>query len=125
MMIGVPKETKDLEFRVSVTPGGVREYVSHGHEVLVEAAAGGGSGFSDAEYEAAGAEIVSSPQEVFGRAEMIVKVKEPTPAEYDLLQSEQILFTYLHLAADEPLTTALIERHVQAIGYETVQLDSG
>src|SRR3954452_22288677 len=82
MLIGVPKETKDLEFRVSVTPGGVREYVSHGHQVLVESAAGEGSGFSNAEYEAAGAEIVAAPPQVFSRAEMIVKVKEPTRAEY-------------------------------------------
>src|SRR4051812_637682 len=125
MLIGVPRESKDLEFRVSVTPGGVREYVSHGHQVLVQTAAGDGSGFSDAEYQAAGAEIIPDAAAVFARAEMIVKVKEPTPSEYQLLKSGQILFTYLHLAADEPLTMTLIEKHIQAIAYETVQLENG
>ncbi len=125
MLIGVPKETKDLEFRVSVTPGGVGEYVSHGHQVLVETRAGEGSGFCDAEYIAAGAEIAPDAESVFQRSEMIVKVKEPTPDEYQLLQSGQILFTYLHLAADEQLTKTLIGKNIQAIAYETVQLDNG
>lgn len=125
MLIGVPKETKDLEFRVSVTPGGVREYGSHGHHVVVETGAGEGSGFSDAEYQAAGAEIMSDAETVFDRAEMIVKVKEPTPGEYELLRPQQILFTYLHLAADEELTRTLIEKNIQAIAYETVQLENG
>lgn len=125
MLIGVPKETKDLEFRVSVTPGGVREYVSHGHQVVVETRAGEGSGFSDAEYIAAGARIAPDAQMVFDQADMIVKVKEPTPDEYRLLRPRQILFTYLHLAADEELTKTLIDRDIQAIAYETVQLDNG
>jgi alanine dehydrogenase len=125
MLVGVPKEVKDHEFRVSVTPAGVREYVARGHHVLVERSAGAGSGFSDPEYEAAGAEIVDTAAEVFDRADMIVKVKEPVPAEFDLMRPDQLLFTYLHLAADEPLTRALMERHVQAVGYETVQLENG
>jgi len=125
MLIGVPKETKDLEFRVSVTPGGVREYVSHGHEVVVETGAGAGSGFADAEYIAAGARLAPDAQTVFEHADMIVKVKEPTPDEYRLLKPRQILFTYLHLAADEELTRTLIDRNIQAIAYETVQLDNG
>jgi len=125
MQIGVPREVKDHEFRVSVTPAGVREYRAHGHQVLVQRSAGEGSGFADRQYAAAGAELVDSPAEVFGRAEMIVKVKEPIPAEYDLLRPEQLLFTYLHLAADAPLTHALVRNHVQAVAYETVQLENG
>ena len=93
MLIGVPGEVKDHEFRVSVTPAGVREYLARGHQVLVQRSAGEGSGFADGEYAAAGAELVDSAAEVFGRAEMIVKVKEPVPAEYDLLRPEQVLFT--------------------------------
>jgi alanine dehydrogenase len=93
--------------------------------VLVQRSAGEGSGFADQQYAAAGAELVDSAAEVFDRAEMIVKVKEPVPAEYDLLRPEQLLFTYLHLAANAPLTHALIRNHVQAIAYETVQLDNG
>jgi alanine dehydrogenase len=124
MIVGVPREIKDRENRVSVTPAGVHQYVVQGHIVLVETTAGDGSGFSDGEYAAAGAEIVATHEEVFERAEMIAKVKEPVAAEYDLLREGQILFTYLHLAADEPLTRALIERRVSAVAYETVQLDS-
>ncbi|MGC4107505.1 MAG: alanine dehydrogenase [Thermomicrobiales bacterium] len=122
MIVGVPKEVKDRESRVSVTPGGVHEYVAHGHTVLVETEAGTGSGFPDADYEAAGATIVDTHAGVFAAADMIVKVKEPVPTEYDLLREGQLLFTYLHLAADEPLTQALIARKVQAVAYETVQL---
>jgi alanine dehydrogenase len=125
MLIGVPKEVKDHEFRVSVTPAGVREYRAHGHQLLVQRSAGEGSGFADAEYAAAGAELVDSAAEIFDRAEMIVKVKEPVPSEYDLLRPEQVLFTYLHLAANAPLTHALVRNHVQAVAYETVQLDNG
>jgi len=125
MQIGVPREVKDHEFRVSVTPAGVREYRSRGHQVLVQSSAGQGSGFSDGEYAVAGAELVDSASEIYDRAEMIVKVKEPVPAEYDLLRPEQVLFTYLHLAANAPLTLALIRNHVQAVAYETVQLDNG
>jgi alanine dehydrogenase len=125
MLIGVPKEVKDHEFRVSVTPAGVREYRAHGHQVLVQRSAGEGSGFADRQYAAAGAEVVDSAAEVFDRAEMIVKVKEPIPVEYDLLRPEQVLFTYLHLAANAPLTYALVRNRVQAVAYETVQLENG
>ncbi len=125
MIVGVPREVKDRENRVSTTPAGVREYVAQGHQVIVEIGAGLGSGFADAEYVAAGGEIVCAHDEVFERAGLIVKVKEPVAAEYPLLRAGQILFTYLHLAADEPLTRALIERRVQAVAYETVQLPNG
>jgi alanine dehydrogenase len=125
MQIGVPREVKDHEFRVSVTPAGVREYRARGHQVLVQRSAGEGSGFADPQYAAAGAELVDSAAEVFDRAEMIVKVKEPVPAEYDLLHPEQVLFTYLHLAANAPLTHALVRNYVQAVAYETVQLENG
>jgi alanine dehydrogenase len=122
MIIGVPKEVKDRENRVGATPASAHEYVSRGHTVLVERSAGLGSGYTDAEYIAEGAEIVDRAEDVYRLAEMIIKVKEPVASEYDLLREGQILFTYLHLAADEPLTHALIERRVQAIAYETVQL---
>jgi len=125
VIVGVPREVKDRENRVSTTPAGAREYVAHGHTVLVETNAGVGSEFHNDEYEAAGAAIVDSHGEVFERADMIVKVKEPVTAEYPLLRAGQILFTYLHLAADEPLTRVLIDRHVQAVAYETVQLPNG
>jgi alanine dehydrogenase len=125
MLVGVPKEVKDHEFRVSVTPSGVREYVSRGHQVLVERGAGEGSGFADAEYVGAGARVAATADEVFAQAEMIVKVKEPVPSEYGLLRPGQLLFTYLHLAANGPLTQALLRNRVQAVAYETVQLDSG
>jgi len=125
MIVGVPREVKDRESRVAVTPAGAREYASHGHTVIVEMAAGSGSGFADAEYVAAGARLVPSHDEVFARAEMIVKVKEPVTSEYPLMRSGQLLFTYLHLAADEPLTRALIESGVRAIAYETVQIGDG
>ncbi|MBA2775800.1 MAG: alanine dehydrogenase [Chloroflexia bacterium] len=125
MIVGVPREVKDRENRVSTTPAGVREYVARGHTVLVEKAAGAGSGFTDLEYRAAGAELVATHEEVFERAAMIVKVKEPVPSEYPLMREDQLLFTYLHLAADELLTRALVERRVQAVAYETVQLGTG
>jgi len=122
MIVGIPKEVKDRENRVSATPAAVHEYVRNGHEVIVETNAGAGSGFQDDEYLAEGATIVATHEEVFARADMIVKVKEPVASEYDLLRPGQILFTYLHLAADEPLTRTLMERGVQAVAYETVQL---
>lgn len=125
MIVGVPREVKDRENRVSVTPAGAREYVNHGHTVIVEAAAGAGSGFQDEEYASAGAELVDIHDEVFERAEMIVKVKEPVASEYPLLRPGQLLFAYLHLAANEPLTRTLIERKVRAIAYETVQIGNG
>jgi len=125
MIVGVPKEVKDRESRVSMTPAGVHEYVAHGHTVLVETGAGEGSGISDGDYAAVGARILPSHEGVFAEAEMIVKVKEPTPEEFDLLRPNQLLFTYLHLANDEPLTRTLMERNVQAVAYETVQLANG
>jgi alanine dehydrogenase len=125
MIVGVPTEIKDNENRVSTTPGGVSEFVHHGHTVLVERGAGAGSGFADEEYARAGAVLIDTHAGVFKQAEMIVKVKEPVASEYDLLRDDQLLFTYLHLAAEEKLTRALVERRVQAVAYETVQLDNG
>jgi alanine dehydrogenase len=122
MIVGIPKEIKDNENRVSTTPSGVAEYVARGHTVLVERSAGVGSGFADSEYQAAGAELVDTHEEVFARADMIVKVKEPIEREYDLMREDQILYTYLHLAAEERLTSVLIERKVASIAYETVEL---
>jgi alanine dehydrogenase len=124
MIVGIPREVKDRENRVSATPAAVHEYVANGHEVIVETSAGVGSGFSDNEYLAEGARIVDTHEAVFAKADMIVKVKEPIASEYDLLREGQVLYTYLHLAADEPLTRALIDRNVRAIAYETVQLDN-
>lgn len=125
MIVGVPREVKDRENRVSTTPGGVHEFIARGHRVLVERGAGNGSGFSDDEYESAGAELVDGHADVFATAEMIVKVKEPVPDEYDLLRPGQLLFTYLHLAADETQTRALMRQRVQSVAYETVQLANG
>ncbi|MBX6754806.1 alanine dehydrogenase [Thermorudis peleae] len=125
MIIGVPKEVKVQEERVAVTPHGVREFVRHGHQVLVEQGAGVGSGFPDREYVAAGATIVPTAADVWAQAEMIMKVKEPIPAEYPYLRPGLVLFTYLHLAADEALTRTLLDRQVTAIAYETVQLADG
>jgi alanine dehydrogenase len=125
MIVGVPKEVKDRENRVSTTPAGVTEFEARGHQVVVERGAGAGSGFTDAEYEAAGAELVDSHDEVFALAEMIVKVKEPVTAEYDLLRPNLLLFTYLHLAADEAQTRALMKNRVASVAYETVQLGNG
>src|SRR3954464_3373672 len=104
MLIGVPKEVKTHEYRVGLVPGSVRELVHHGHRVVVESGAGAGVGFDDAAYRRAGAEIVPGAAEIFGAAEMIVKVKEPQPEEIRLLREDQVLFTYLHLAADRELT---------------------
>jgi alanine dehydrogenase len=122
MIIGVPREIKNNEFRVGMTPGGVREFVAHGHAVLVENAAGEGSSFDDAEYAAAGAELVATSESVFARAEMIVKVKEPQPVEIARLRPGQILYTYLHLAPDFEQTEGLIASGAVCIAYETVEL---
>jgi len=121
MIIGVPTEILDHEYRVSLNPGGVESLVHEGHRVLVQAGAGQGSGFSDADYTAAGAEIVPSAAEVFATAEMVVKVKEPQPSEFEYLRPGLLLFTYLHLAAAEGLTRTLLEKRVTAVAYETVQ----
>ncbi|MCE5204340.1 MAG: alanine dehydrogenase [Actinomycetia bacterium] len=122
MIIGVPKEIKNNEFRVGMTPGGVREFVGHDHTVLVEKSAGEGSSFSDAAYEAAGAELVDTAEEIFARAEMVVKVKEPQPGEIAMLRPGQILYTYLHLAPDLAQTQGLIKSGAVCIAYETVEL---
>src|SRR5918992_212368 len=124
-VVGVPKEIKDQEGRVSMQPDGVVELVHHGHEVVVEAGAGRGASFEDAEYEKAGARIADEPDEVFGSADLIVKVKEPVPEEYDRFREGQELFTYLHLAADKQLTEFLMERRINSIAYETVELPDG
>src|SRR5271170_4023091 len=120
MLIGVPKEVKTDEYRVGLVPGSVRELAHRGHEVIVEAGAGAAIGFDDQVYQAAGARILTNAAEVFAAAEMMIKVKEPQPPEVALLRREQILFTYLHLAADKALTLGLIRSGVIAIGYETV-----
>ena len=109
MLIGVPKEIKTHEYRVGLVPASVRELVHHGHKVLVETGAGAGIGFDDEAYKAAGATIAASAAEVFAKAEMIVKVKEPQPDECKMLREGQLLFTYLHLAPDPEQTKALIE----------------
>ncbi|MDR2373562.1 MAG: alanine dehydrogenase [Bifidobacteriaceae bacterium] len=123
MIIGVPKETKNSERRVALTPAGARELTAAGHRVLVEAGAGEGSGFADDQYRLAGARIGSAAEA--WAAALVVKVKEPIPAEYQYLRRDQILFTYLHLAAAEPLVTALTEAGATAVAYETVQLADG
>jgi len=126
LIIGVPKEIKDHEDRVGMTPAGVEELVKrHGHRVLVERGAGEGSGITDDEYAACGAEIVEGHEDVFLRAELIVKVKEPLPSEYHLFRQGQILMTYLHLAPLPELTHALLERRVIGIAYETIQRADG
>ena len=123
MLVGIPAEIKNHEYRVAATPAGVAELAAHGHEVIVQRGAGAGSAFEDAEYAAAGAEIVPDAPQVWGRADLVLKVKEPVAAEYELLRPDQILFTYLHLAADRPLTEALLNSGITAIAYETVQLE--
>ncbi|MDQ2786156.1 MAG: alanine dehydrogenase [Chloroflexota bacterium] len=123
MIVGVPKEVKDRENRVGMTPAGVAEIVARGATVFVEQSAGSGSGFADAEYVKAGGRIVPTAADAWG-AEMVVKVKEPTHEEYGFLRPGLVLFTYLHLAADEPLTRALLDSRTTGIAYETVQLAS-
>jgi alanine dehydrogenase len=125
VIVGVPKEVKDNEYRVALTPEGARELTAAGHRVLVERGAAAGSSLVEDRYVRAGAEIVDTAGEVFRQAEMILKVKEPVPQEYDLLQEGQILFTYLHLAASRDLTELLAQRKVSAVAYETVQLPDG
>ena len=125
MKIGVAREIKAHEYRVGMTPSCCKAYVTAGHEVHVETGAGTGAGYSDADYEAAGGRIEGSRDALFANAEMIVKVKEPQPEEYELLQPGQILFTYLHLAAEPDLTSALLERNVTAVAYETIEDEEG
>jgi len=122
MNIGVPKEIKKHEYRVGMTPHCVRTYVSHGHTVFIETGAGLGSGYGDEEYLKNGGQVLDSAPPVFERAEMVVKVKEPLPDEYPLLKDGQILYTYLHLAANRELAQALLDRRVTSIAYETIEL---
>ncbi len=122
MIIGVPKEIKEQEQRVALLPSAAAQLAKRGHSVLVEKNAGVGSGYTDDQYREAGAEIVDAAEEVFRRADMIVKVKEPLKAEFPLLRKGQILFTYLHLAASKPLTEALLKSGVTGIAYETIQI---
>ncbi len=123
MIIGVPKEIKQQEYRVALPPSGAYQLIRGGHRVLVERNAGAGAGFPDADYAQAGAEIVESPERIFAEAELIVKVKEPQPSEYPLLRHGQILFTYLHLAASRELTEALMKSGVTALAYETIEVN--
>ena len=125
MIVGVPKEIKNKENRVSMVVAGVRALTQAGHKVLVQASAGLGAGITDQEYAQAGATIVDQAKDIFSKADMIVKVKEPLPEEYDLLREGQILYTYLHLAADERQAKALLERKVIGIAYETIQPADG
>ncbi len=124
MVIGVPKEIKEQEQRVALLPSAANQLIRHGHSVLVEKNAGIGSGYADEEYVKAGAEIADTAKEVFARADMIVKVKEPLKAEFSLLRKGQILFTYLHLAASRELTEALLKSGVTGIAYETIQINN-
>jgi len=124
MIVGVPKEIKDNEYRVAMTPGGARQLVEGGHEVWVEKGAGEGSGFTDGQYEEVGAKIVPNAADAWS-AEMVVKVKEPQPSEFEFLRSDLVLFTYLHLAAEERLTREMMKRGVMGIAYETVELPNG
>ncbi len=125
MIVGVPKEIKADEYRVALLPVGAEELTSSGHEVLFEAGAGQGSGIVDAQYASAGATLVKSAAEIWARAEMIVKVKEPQPSEWPLLRPGQIVFTYFHFAADEALTRAMIDSGITAIAYETLRDSRG
>ena len=120
MLIGVPKEIKNHEYRAGMVPGSVREVIAHGHQVVVETNAGAGIGFTDEDYIEAGATILDTPEEVFAKADMIVKVKEPLAEERKLLRKNQILFTYLHLAPDQPQTEDLVKSGAVCIAYETV-----
>ena len=125
MIIGTPKELKNNEFRVGLTPDNVSVFTAKGHTVLIETGAGNGAAFTDEEYAAAGAEIVSTGAEVYERADMIIKVKEPEECEYELLREGQILYTYLHLAPNRPLTETLMKRGVKAVAYETITDNDG
>ncbi|KRB73802.1 alanine dehydrogenase [Nocardioides sp. Root190] len=125
MRVGVAKEVKNHEYRVAITPIGVHELVAHGHEVMIQAGAGVGSSIEDADYVAAGATIAPDADAVWGAAEMVMKVKEPVAEEYHRMREGQVLFTYLHLAADKRLTEELLARKVTGVAYETVQLPSG
>ena len=121
MIIGVPKEIKNNENRVALTPAGAKELVKRGHTVYVQHTAGEGSGFSDSEYETAGAKILPTIEATYEIAEMIIKVKEPIEPEYALIKEDQLLFTYFHFASHEPLTKAMVDSKAVCLAYETVE----
>ncbi|NUN23681.1 MAG: alanine dehydrogenase, partial [Candidatus Jettenia caeni] len=121
MIIGIPKEIKPDEYRVSLIPGGVEEMLKHGHTVLVEKGAGLGSSISDQDYEKAGAQLIGNPGDIYKYAQFIMKVKEPMPEEYHLLKEDQIIFTFFHFAASKKLTDAILQANVIAIAYETIR----
>ena len=125
MRVGVPKEIKEDENRVAITPSGVAAFKQHGHEVVIQANAGAGSAIRDQAYQAAGATVAASAEEVWDRGELILKVKEPLDPEFARMRPGQVIFTYLHLAASKTLTQRLLDSEVVAISYETVQLDDG
>jgi alanine dehydrogenase len=125
MKIGTVKEIKRFEFRVGMTPNNAKDYISNGHTVYVQSGAGEGSSFTDADYKAAGAEILGTAKEVWAAADMIVKVKEPLQEEYPLLREDQIIYTYLHLAADKPQVDALLASKCKAVAYETIRDERG
>jgi len=125
MIVGVPREIKQDEYRVALLPVGVEELVRHGHQVVVEAGAGLGSGLADHDYLRHGCEMVSSAEEVFAKADLVIKVKEPLPSEWPMIRDGQILFTYFHFAADRPLTEALRDAGCTAVAYETLADDRG
>ncbi|MEE9278192.1 MAG: NAD(P)-dependent oxidoreductase, partial [Dehalococcoidia bacterium] len=125
MIVGTVKETKTEEYRVALTPAGVADIVRAGHTVLVEQDAGAGSSYADEEYREAGAEVVATPDAVYAQAELVCEVKEPQASEFELLREGQLIFTYLHLAAEPTVTEALLRSRCIAIGYETVCRDDG
>ena len=125
MRIGVPSEVKNHEYRVAITPAGVHELTREGHEVFIESGAGAGSSLPDEEFDTAGAKVLKTADDVWGSADLVLKVKEPVPEEYHRMRQGQVLFTYLHLAASRECTDALLSRGVTAIAYETVQLLDG
>jgi len=125
MIIGVPKEIKNNENRVALTPAGAMELTKRGHEVYVQKTAGLGSGFTDEAYTKAGAQLLPTIEEVYAKAEMIIKVKEPIEKEYGLIKEDQLLFTYFHFASYEPLTKAMIKSKAVCLAYETVEYSDG
>lgn len=125
MLVGIPTEVKDNEFRAAITPAGVHEFVRNGHDIVIQRGAGEGSSIRDEEYIDAGARVLDTAEEVWGAAELVLKVKEPVAEEYPLMRPDQLLFTYLHLAASRECTQALLDSGITAIAYETVQLPDG
>ncbi len=125
MIIGVPKEIKNHEYRVAIVPAGVRQLIKHGHRVIVETGAGNGSGFADKDYIEEGAEIARNPLEVYDQAQMIVKVKEPLEPEFPLIKPDHIVFTYFHFASSKELTEKMMQTGAVCIAYETVETEDG